>query len=42
MIAKAGFGAGLEVQGGSMSGVRGDMAAGQTGKGRMGRSFGGV
>ena len=42
MFARAGFGGGLEGLGGSMGGVRGDMAAGQSGKGLMGRSAGGV
>ena len=41
MAARAGFGGGLEGRGGPMGGVRGDMAAGQTGKGLMGRSAGG-
>jgi hypothetical protein len=41
MSARAGFGGGLEGLGGSMGGVRGDMAAGQNGKGLMGRSAGG-
>jgi hypothetical protein len=40
--ARAGFGGGLEGRGGSLGGVRGNMAAGQTGKGLMGRSAGGV
>ena len=39
--ARASVGGCLEVRGGSMGGVRGDMAAGQTGKGLMGRSAGG-
>ena len=41
MSARAGFGDGLESRGGSLGGVRGDMAAGQTGKGLMRRSAGG-
>ena len=41
MAARAGFGEGLEGRGGPMGGVRGDLAAGQTGKGIMGRSVGG-
>ena len=41
MPARAGFGGGLEGRCGSMGGVRGDMAAGQAGKGLMRRSFGG-
>ena len=41
MSARAGFGGGLEGRGGSMDGVRGDMAVGQSGKGLMGRSAGG-
>ena len=39
---RAGFGGGLEGRGGALGGVRGDMAAGQTGEGLMGRSAGGV
>ena len=44
MAARAGlfFGGGLEGRGIPMGGVRGDMAAGQTGKGLIGRSAGGV
>jgi len=41
MFARAGFGGCLDGRGGSMSGVRGDMTAGQTGKGLTGRSAGG-
>ena len=39
---RGGFGGGLEGRGGSLGGGRGDMAAGQTGKGLMGRSAGRV
>jgi len=41
MSLRASFGGGLEGRGGYMGGVRGGMASGQTGKGLMGRSFGG-